>query len=471
LFSDIARVARENNDKVAEVLGYDPKKAFSDGVNPVDGRSWRNFIPGRPAFDSEVITMAGGYGVTFASIDDSRNQSDTPFDTFEKVNAANLAQQLRTFVCLFQHYANDTNDQNADPKVQIPLYKPSQWTRMGPAQRFATVKGRVREYIPKKSLVPADPVPGSLVVFPPPSGTKSFLGVRGNWIQMVDDTKPDDRLQAASFEFHGAPPLTAVNSPRTIAAYHLDGQTGDIDFAPDKGVYGASYPSEFRITTGEKDLTAVVFPCVATDIYDLVDQQALRTLTTITVYDGASNGEPRQYGFAMSRPEPGISYVEDTAVIFARRGSEYDTGDEENGQATGAAATASANSTAEGLRKFKIVMGSGPATTRFLLINSTDKNPEGEGYVMGSGGNINSSRAGAIINTALKVAEDTYGLNDFRIGRLRENRITNQGVIKLHDEAGVILKKAQQALQARDYEAFDTYARARGGCRRAPTRT
>ena len=59
LFSDIARVARENNDKVAQVFGNDPKKAFADGVNPVDGKSWRNFIPGKPAFDSEAVGMAG----------------------------------------------------------------------------------------------------------------------------------------------------------------------------------------------------------------------------------------------------------------------------------------------------------------------------------------------------------------------------------------------------------------------------
>ena len=55
LFSDIARVARENNEKVASTFGYDPKVAFADGVNPVDGKSWRNFIPGKPAFDSEVV--------------------------------------------------------------------------------------------------------------------------------------------------------------------------------------------------------------------------------------------------------------------------------------------------------------------------------------------------------------------------------------------------------------------------------
>lgn len=465
LFSDIARVARENNEKVAEVLGYDPGKAFQDGVNPVNGKSWRNFIPGRPAFDSEAVTLAGGYGVTFASIDDARNTVDTPFDTPEKVNVANLAQQLRTFVCLFQHYANDTNDPNAPPAEQIPLYKPSQWTRMGLRNGFATVSGRVREYIPRKSLVPNDPVPGSLAVFPAPSGAKSFIGVRGNWIQAVNNGRGANDPNGATFAFHGAPPLTAVNSPRSVSAYHLDPATGDIDYAPDRGVYGTSFPTEFQITTGNKDVVAVVFPCVATDIYDLVDQQALKTLTTITIYDGASNGEPRQYGYAISKPEPGISYVEDTAVIFARRGSEFA---EASGAAPGAPATAASASTAsgsgEGLRKFKIVMGSGPANTRFLLINATKKNPEGEGYVMGAATGtgaeaINSSRSSAITNTSLKVAEDIYNLNDFRIKRLTANRITNEGVSKLHKDAGDALARAHTALAARDYEAFDAYAR------------
>ena len=37
-------------------------------------------------------------------------------------------------------------------------------------------------------------------------------------------------------------------------------------------------------------------------------------------------------------------------------------------------------------------MKSGPAATRFLLINSTKANPEGEGYVMGAGGGYRSAR-------------------------------------------------------------------------------
>jgi hypothetical protein len=479
LFSDIARVARENNDKVAQVLGYDPKKHFADGVNPVDGKTWRNFIPGKPAFDSEAVGMAGGYGVTFASIDDSRNLVDTPFDTFDKVNVANLATQMRTFLCVFQHYVNDPNDPNADPKTQIPLYKVSQFTRMGLRSGFATVEGRVREYNPRKSLTPNEPVKDTLAVYPgqtpgPGSipGTKSFIGVRGFWVQYVDngDGKPND--DQARFKFVGAPPKTADNGKHSVAAYRLDPQTGDIDYAPDKGVAGADFPTDFDITTGKKEATIVVFRCVATAIFDLVDQQALRTLSTLTIFDGATNGEPRQYGYALPKPEPGVSYVEDTALIFARRGDEFaemmagggpgsPTASEEQKRLNEAAAK-----TTNKLRQFKIMMGAGPGANRFLLINSTKDNPEGQGYVMGAGTGddaIESSRSSAIIHTALNVAKDMWAIDDFRINRLLARNIKNDGVVELHGNAADAIKKAEEALAAKDYEAFDSWSRAAWG--------
>ena len=465
-FSDIARVARENNDKVAEVLGYDAKKRFADGVNPVDGKSWRNFIPGKPAFDSEIVGMAGGYGVTFASIDDSRNFVDTPFDTVDRVNIANISTQMKTFLCLLQHYLNDTNDQSADPKVQIPLYKPCQFQRMGLRNGFATLKGAIRDWDPKKSLVPSEPIDASLVIYPPSSNTKSFIGVRGNVIQMVEDGANGHGGEEgrASFAIHGVPPTTADNGEHTIAAYRVNRETGDIDYTSDKGITAASYPTQFRITNAEKELTCVVFPCVATCIYDLVDQQALKTLSTITIFDGVNNGEPRQYGYALSKPEPGVSYVEDTAVIFARRGNEY--------QHAGVAAPtgARADDPTNKLRQFKIVMGSGPAATRFLLINSTPENPEGEGYVMGAGADdkgvaaaIDSSRSSAITHTALRVAEDMHGIDAFRVKRLTDNNIRNEGVLSLHKQAGEYIEKAKAALKKLDYQSFDTYARAAWG--------
>src|SRR5262249_41702227 len=136
------------------------------------------------------------------------------------------------------------------------------------------------------------------------------------------------------FAFHGIAPLTAYgyNKPALLAAYHLDrkdyrldltdptGKTvakdkegnqepnplrGEIDYAPDLGTTGAKYiPLDVMVTTAVKETPVIVFRCVPTAIYDLVDQQSLRALTGIDIYDGESNGEPRMFGYAIDPQDP-----------------------------------------------------------------------------------------------------------------------------------------------------------------------
>ena len=71
-FTDIGRVMREHAERIAPVLGTTPNKLFADGINAVQGRYWRTYIPGKPAFDAEAATLAGAWGITFATIEDSR---------------------------------------------------------------------------------------------------------------------------------------------------------------------------------------------------------------------------------------------------------------------------------------------------------------------------------------------------------------------------------------------------------------
>jgi hypothetical protein len=61
--------------------------------------------------------------------------------------------------------------------------------------------------------------------------------------------------------------------------------------------------------------------------------------------------------------------------------------------------------------------------------------------------------------TALRVAEDMFTLNDYRIRTLAKHRIVNPGVNDLHALAKESLEKAQKALQEKDYAALDVYAR------------
>ncbi|HSV72908.1 MAG TPA: FtsX-like permease family protein [Chthonomonadales bacterium] len=471
-FSDIARVCRENADKIGAALGFDSRKAFADGVNPVDGKNWRNFIPGKPAFASEVVTMAQGNGVTFASIDDARSLVDTPFDTPDRVNIANLAFQTRLLACLYYHIVTDTNEPGDVDAQRMPITEPSRWSRMALQGGFATVRGRVTLFDPKESFIafPDPRLAESLVVIR--NRTKSFMGVRGNMITAVSDNPVTGEKNA--FEFHGVAPLTAFggNAVTRLLAFHIDDREtvvdratgervpnqslGEIDYAPDLGVTGARFmPLDVSVTTATKEVNIILFRCVPTAIFDLVDQQSLRALTTINILDGATNGEPRMFGYAIDPQDPWMvgSYVEDVAVIFSQPGS-----------------------------RLKILMGAGPAATRLLLINPDRENPEGIGYLVGGDpreaqdaelrGAVTVeefdptreiARGGAIYHTALHVAKDMWHLNDYRIQRLARYRIVNEGINALHERSRGSIENAQEAAATLDWERFHHESRAAWG--------
>ncbi len=474
-FSDIGRTFRENAEKIGQTLGFDPAAAFADGVNGAGGKTWRNYLPGQFAFDAEAATMAGGKGVTFATTDDARQLTDTPLDTPDKVNIVNLATQTRLLACEYWHVLNDTNDPNqitpASTASLMPVPAWPAWTRQGLRLGFSKLTGRVLLFDPKKNFVPDEPVADSLAVVGNPS--KTMMGVRGNLIQGTEGGP-----KYASFTFDGLPLVIsngtglrfAPSKNLEIGAYHLHqtddagGTRGDIDYAPDQGVNGAeNYPTNFDLTSSTKQTQIIVFPCVATSIYDLIDQQALTSLTTVNIYDGASDGEPRQYGFILSGTEPGISYVEDVAVLFSTPGPNT---------------------------RLKVVMGSGIGAPRFLLINSIPADPhkslsenqrdaQGIGYAVGvesarygstdnrppDPNNPNDIvRNGAITNTALRVAKDMWNLDEFRISNLAKFRIVQlhdpeNPLTHLHDLAKEDIDKALAAYQAQDYEAFDAYSR------------
>ncbi len=447
-FTDIGRVMREHSERIAPVLGTTPNKIFADGINAVQGRYWRTYIPGRPAFAAEAATLAGAWGLTLATIEDSRPLVDTPFDTFENCNIANLALQTRTIACQLDHMFHDPN-KRGDFALRFPITQPSEWSRIRLQGGFGRLHGNVYLFDPNRSFIPNTPINGSIVVVR--HWMKTMMGVRGNMIQLVDDSSPIPREQA-KFDFPGIPPITAYGWRREfeINAYKLNPETGAIEYAPDLGIQGAAnYPINIRMTVGEKETPIIVFRCVATSIYDLIDPQTLSPLTTMEIYDGDTNGTPRMYGMIMTPKDvPLSSYVEDVAVIFSQPGS-----------------------------RLKIKMGMGPGADRFLLINATPENPEGTGYLVGGdprdaqGFTVPTfdpktlterdliARGGTISFTALRVAEDMFTLNDYRIRTLAKHRIVNKGIDELHALAKSALERAQQALAERDYASLDIYAR------------
>ncbi|MEN6519954.1 MAG: FtsX-like permease family protein [Armatimonadota bacterium] len=444
-FSDIATKCREHSAGVASTLGFSDSldKRFADCVNQIGGKSWRNYIPGMIALDTESLTLAGAMGMSFVSINDARPLVDTPFDTVDQVNVKNLSKQVTMISCLVDHILRDPNkEQGKDMPYSVPFTEPSTFSRLYAQGGHAVLGGQAVCFDPKRSFVPNLPVPDCLAVVR--SYNKSYMGVRANMIESTLDYGKSDEWRKKNpgligrYKFAGVAPLTAYNNQvkTSISAYKIDRITGEIISAPDQGVYGEFYPTEIKMTTGVKETPIILFNCVSSSVYDLLDPQGLCALSTMDVYDGTTNGKPRAFGYALAVPEPQNPHIENMAVIFSNRNA-----------------------------RLKLIMGSGPAATRLVLINShLDKRgalftkpetAEGTGYDVGNGITFQ--------NTALKVTQDLWNLDEFRIQRLKKYRIINEGLDSLHTQAKLEMQKAQKALNMKDYAAFDACCRAAWG--------
>ncbi len=455
-FADLGRVCRERSEIIAECLGETPESTFADGINPVQGKTWSNYIPGKAAFGSEFFTCAGGLGVAFCTIDDSRPKVDTPFDTVDKVDFDRVSKQARFLACLYDVVLNEET---------VPLPDRASLSRIHGQGGFATVAGNVAQFDPRESFIPDKPVSGSLAVLRTPS--KSYMGVRGNLIEMVHGSD-------ARFEFRGVPPSSSGWSSGggrvTVEAYRLDPQNGQIRFAPDRGTNGAvAYPIDIGVDISRREMTVVVFECVSVAMYELIDPQTMEVLKTINIYDGRTDSEPQMYGYTLVKPEPWQSHVETTAVVFARPGS-----------------------------RFKVVMGAGLAAKRFILLNSypskaaVPNDPQhfprvagdreaaqGFGYeVQTTGAYIPADKLAtkeprvtpAIYYTPYMTATDMWNLDEFRIRRLARFRIINEKLNDLHQRAGEHLgtvqgkgDNARKALEEKRFRDFAALSRAAHG--------
>ncbi|MBR4749539.1 MAG: M28 family peptidase [Abditibacteriota bacterium] len=316
---------------------------------------------------------------------------------------------------------------------RLGVSKPQEFSRLTIRGGFSTLSGDVVKYDPKKSFVPNLEVEDSLVVLK--SWYKSLTGVRAAYIERTEVVGEGENKKTAHYTLPGVvnTTMTYFNKQVFISAFRTSRENGDIISAPDIGNYGEYYPKTFKITTAYKEVPIIVFDCTATSVYELLDTQGLRSLTGISVYDGITDGNPKQYYRDVSNPDSPL--VEDTAVIFAEETPE----------------------SKKGLAKvpIKIIMNAGPRANRLLLVNSSDEKPEGEGY--------DFSRGGVLDETAYRAAKDMYALNKFRLDSLSSKGIKNQALQELNDMAGENLLAAEHAKNTDRYSIFDSYSRTAWG--------
>ncbi len=438
--ASLARILRKHAERMAPILGApDPRNTISDTINQQDNRWWSNNIPTRFAFDCEMFLMASANAVTMATIDDSRPLVDTPLDTLENVNPLNILRQTQTLACAFLHLLNDTSAKGATTDFRLDL-EPAKPKRMTLTGGFAVVEGRVVRYDPLKSFVPDVPVAGSLAVNL--NANKTMMGVRGD---MVTTTEGEQ----AHFRFVGVAPTTCYYQgwgsswvrPTRLAAFHI-APNGEIDQAPADGLRGSmDYPRTFELKTGFKSTPIVVFPCVATNFYDLVDPQDLKALTDYQVLDAATDAPPENFGFFRDDKDMRINTEsEETAVMFTMPG-----------------------------QRFKLLMGTGLGEVRLILTNADDRHPAGKGYLAfgastaGATGRDAIAVGGVFPFVALQTARDILAINQDRLNKFSKYRIVSKGVEDLQATARDEASLAEGALADREWPAVDQHSRAAWG--------
>jgi ABC-type antimicrobial peptide transport system permease subunit len=421
---------------IAAAEGINPiQKIFIDAVNNRDNRTWKNNIPGQFALDCEPMVLAGLNAITFRTVNDSRERVDTPFDTLDRVRVSNVVEQIRTSEVLIDHLLNDPLSKSIQSDRKVPI-DPATPTRSRLIGGFATIAGQVVSYDPNKSFVPNIPQPGTITCVT--GRRKTFIGVRGEYVQYAEGSD-------AQYRFDGLPTENAYSNAvpilmTKIQAFHLNQQSGAIDWAPTWNLPGFdAYDTFFDLTTIYRESPIVVFPCVSVDLYGLIDPQTLNPLRMTKVFDADTGSYPRNYssfGPALNlrvNPEMG-----DSQVLFLSPG-----------------------------QRFLIMSGSFETPDQLILTNSTLTNEAGSGYTA-PGGQPTGTRAdlplgGLFPNISLETATDLDAINSSRIHQFQKYRILSPDALKLESDAEQQIKDGRQAVATNDWASADRRGRAAWG--------
>ncbi|MCZ6678170.1 MAG: LysM peptidoglycan-binding domain-containing protein [Candidatus Poribacteria bacterium] len=414
---EASALTEEEIDDIKTLIGIAGLGGVTNFVNAISasgGKTWKTYIPGKIAFDSEVATLTGFTGIAFATIEDARVLTDTPLDTIDRMDLredGNLHQQVKTLAAVLIQAMRD-------PKMPTAA-------RVG--NFYCNLFGDVVEYDARESALPNKPVPYAILTLR--RQHKTMMGVRGDLFTIGDNK---GNFEVAGLAMEGRATIRKGGT-QEVEAYILDSDSGDIVYAPDLGNFGAKLlPNLIPINTHRRGCRIVVFPCVSTTIYDLVDQRYLRTLRELEVYNAASDSTPEKYGVSKPWQQEGMSATEPIALVYSEPNS-----------------------------RIKIGMAYGQIGKRLLLIKagkSGTKNPilyTGEGFVVRENGSIRL--------TPYVVVRDMWWLDENRSRLYKRFGISSDRLDQLHQFANEHLHQAERALAKKDYQQALKLARAAWG--------
>ena len=453
-FGGLAKSLGRYSEEIAKKENRPVEEFFVDGVTGKDGRTWRSYLPSLVALDSEAATMAGLPGVSFASANDARLYQDTPFDTADRLNMANLVVQVGTVETLMRRALSDIAEGDAKKLSVFPATD-----TLSKNFGFFTGRGIYRDVEQATSFLPDTPMPDSqigsanlqavgVVVSDRGGGAqeqKSYAGVRGLMIERASYSKATATDKSvAQFTFIGprvGDPKGGGTPNYEFEAFTLD-RNGHLIFAPDRGAERQRFSPNFNKATAtlsykDKNLNAInpdasliVFKSRAVTLFDTLDQRYFTVLTEMTVLDAKTDANPVEYGYLRPAAGPGVAAVEPIAIIFGKYNNEKSAGgtpiDPEKGE------------------RFKLIMAAGLLGKRLILLNTDptiQARNDTRGYE-GKGFSIrNTEEANRVLRVSYQAAKDLWVVDQQRIRLLKGFGINNERVDALHGAAGCPVSK------------------------------
>jgi hypothetical protein len=400
IYDRITRFAEEY-----EAAFLDGRMILGGELNPRRQRRLVGRLPERIPVEGAVVNLAGYLGLTLVSAGDDRSAFDSPLDLPEQVNIQNLAVQVRFLSGLVRTLLDDPE---AGP--QIEERKDS----------FGVLRGQVLSW-GAQSYAPDQPVENALVRVR--SLHKTMMGVRLDLMTTSDST--------GHFVLQGLEARTLYLQPAQMEVYGLNPDNGAVEFAVDRGPYGAQqYPLETLMDRLDEEIVLVGFFCRSITLFDLFDPRYLFTLDHLQLLDAGQEAALLNYGFSLP-PTPREA---------GRYHSYYSTVGADVEKV--AVALVPAGSTV------KMTMSTGlyGLGRRLLLLNSSAGQPQGKGFEAASSPRIGYS--------AWQIARDTFLLNGARLQELETHGVHSGLLRSLHLRAEDLLQRAEEALAARRYSAF-----------------
>lgn len=262
-----------------------------------------------------------------------------------------------------------------------------------PGNGFATVTGRAK-LLRQGELFADQPASGTVIL--------AYQG-KGLYYAMVDTL--------GTFRLKGVATKKFVLDKVIIEGYKFDPVTGSVLWAIDKKQTGKpAYRLKIRRKSMETNL--VMFACKQTTIFNLLEPRSFRYMTRIQLIDGRRETQPLRYWY--SRMDTRSSII---SSIYLEPGT-----------------------------RLKLTLSDTILRKKMILLNATETNPEGVGYLVDEWPMID--------HTEFKVARDMWTLLGPRIANLEKHGIFNEKIRELQQKGTAALQQAELALESKSYDRY-----------------